>query len=192
MSDGELSPSPFYPAFSFLPMPETATQRRAASSILVSGILFLGLAALSIAPLSCGTEPEDASGESSQGKETESNRAILLNIGIDDETEERPLSDAFLLETPSGARWTPGHQEEGGATKAFEKHPIGETRTLRIYPEGEDGPTLEVPITMKSDMSSALASSRTNIFVYDDRIVVEGPAVPDGEMVFDRPASESP
>jgi hypothetical protein len=174
-------------------MPATASRRRTASSILVTGVLFLGLVALSIAPLSCGTEPENASSEeTSRATEAESNRAILLHIGIEDETEERPLSDAFLLETPSGARWTPGVLKGGGTTKTFEKHPVGETRTLRIYPEGEDGPGLEVPITMKPDMSSVLASSRTNIFAYDDSIVVKGPAVPDGEMVFDRPASASP
>ncbi len=45
-----------------------------------------------------------------------------------------------------------------------------------------------VPFTMKPDMSSVLASSRTNITVYDDSIVVEGPAVPDERMTFERPA----
>jgi hypothetical protein len=40
---------------------------------------------------------------------------------------------------------------------------------------------------MKPDMSSVLASSRTDIFVYDDSIVVSGPAVPDERITFDRP-----
>jgi len=173
-------------------MPATATRRRAASSILVTGILFLGLVALSVAPLSCGSESDDeSSAAASRATEAESNRAVLLNIGIEDETAERPLSDAFLFETPSGTRWTPGLSEEGGTTKAFEKHPVGETRTLRLYPEGEDGPALEVPITMKSDMSSVLASSRTDVVVYDDSIVVTGPAVPDERMTFDRSPSPS-
>jgi hypothetical protein len=173
-------------------MPATTTPRRTASSIVVTTILFLGLTALSVAPLSCGTKPDDTSSEgTSQATETESNRAILLNIGIEDETKERPLSEAFLFETPSGARWNPNVLAGGGVTKAFEKHPVGETRTLRFYPEGEEGPALEVPITMKPDMNSVLASSRTDISVYDDSIVVSGPAVPDERMTFDRPSSPS-
>lgn len=174
-------------------MHTTTTQRRAASSIVVTVVLFLGLGAFTLAPLSCGTEPDEASEEeTTQTSTANSDRAILLNIGIEDETEENPLSDAFLLETPSGTRWTPGVLEGGGATKAFENHPVGETRTLRLYPEGEEGRLLEVPITMKPDMSSALASSRTDIFVYDDSIVVSGPAVPEGRVILDRPVSASP
>ncbi len=169
-------------------MPATTTQRTwTPSSLLATVALGLALATFSLAPLSCGTGSDDPSGEeTSQAKEAESNRAILLNIGIEDETSDRPLSDAFLIDPPSGQRWTPGVLDGGGATKAFEKHPVGETRTLRLYPEGTDGHALEVPITMKSTMSSALASSRTDIFVYDDSLVVSGPAVPDKEIVFDR------
>jgi hypothetical protein len=174
-------------------MPATATRHRTASSILVTGALFLGLVTLSIAPLSCGSEPDDESSkETSRATGTESNRAILLNIGIEDETEGSPLSDAFLIETPSGVRWTPSVLKGGRTTKAFEEYPVGETRTLHLYPEGDEGRALEVPITMKPDMSSVLASSRTNIFVYDDSIVVSGPAVPEKEIVFDWPSPESP
>jgi len=175
-------------------MPATTTQRSATSSSLLVTIAFgLSLAALSLGPLSCGTESDEVSEQNTaQGTEGDTDRTILLNIGIEDETENRPFSDAFLIETPNGARWTPGALDGGGATRAFEKHPVGETRTLRLYPEGEGRKALEVPITMKSDMSSALASSRTDIFVYDDSIVVEGPAIPDGEMGFDRPSSASP
>lgn len=174
-------------------MSATATRRRAASSILITGILFLGLVALSVAPISCGTEPDEGSEtDPTETTETNTDRAILLNIGIEDKTEDRPLSDAFLLETPDGTRWSPGGFETGRGTKAFEKYPVGETRILRIYPEGEDGPAMEVSITMKADMSSVLASSRTNILVYDDSIAVEGPAVPDEKVVLDRPVSTSP
>lgn len=174
-------------------MTATTTQRPKSSSIVVHVVLFLGLAALSLAPLSCGTEGDHTSSEeTSQATRAESNRTILLNVGIEDDTKDRPLSDAFLVETPNGARWAPGVLDGGGATKAFDKHPVGETRTLRLYPEGEEGRALEVPITMKSDMSSVLASSRTDIFVYDDSIVVSGPAVPDKKIVFDRPVSASP
>lgn len=174
-------------------MHTTTTRRPAASSIVVTVVLFLGLAAFTLAPLSCGTEPDEgAEQETTQTSAANPDRTILLNIGVEDETEERPLSDAFLVETPSGTRWTPGVLEGGGATKAFENHPVGETRTLRLYPEGQEQPALEVPITMKPDMSSALASSRTDIFVYDDSIVVSGPALPEGRVVLDRPASASP
>ena len=76
----------------------------------------------------------------------------------------------------------------GGVISLFTAMPASELGTA--MPKA--GRSLEVPITMKSTMSSALASSRTDIFVYDDRIVVEGPAVPDGEMGFDQPASASP
>ncbi len=175
-------------------MPATTTQRTTTpSTLLVTVALGLGLAAFSLAPLSCGTESDEASeAETAQVTESNADRTILLNIGIEDDTEDHPFSEALLIETPSGARWTPGTLDGGGATKAFEKYPVGETRTLRLYPEGEAGRALEVPITMKSDMSSVLASSRTDIFVYDDSIVVSGPAVPDEEIVFDRSISEAP
>lgn len=174
-------------------MPATTTRRRATVSLVVTVVLFLGLAAFSLAPLSCGTEPDEPSEkEAAQTAEANTDRAILLNIGIEDETEDRPLSDAFLLETPSGTHGTPGALAGGGATKAFDKHPVGETRTLRLYSEGEVGPAQEVPITMKPHMSSALASSRTNIFAYDDSIIISGPAVPDDMVVLDRPVSASP
>jgi len=174
-------------------MPTTTTQRtRAPSSLLVTAALAFALAALSLAPLSCGTESDEASeAKTAETVEGDTDRTILLNVGIEDETENRPLSDAFLIEPPSGQRWSPGVLDGGGASKAFEKHPVGETRTLRLYPEGDAGRALEVPITMKRTMSSALASSRTDVFVYDDSIVVSGPAVPDEEMTFDRPSSLS-
>jgi hypothetical protein len=44
---------------------------------------------------------------------------------------------------------------------------------------------------MKPTMSSALASSRTDIVAHDDSIVVTGPAVPDERMMFERPVAES-
>jgi len=168
-------------------MTATTAQRSSTPSIAVTVALFLGLAALSLAPLSCGTESDDASDrQTTPATEENTNRAVLLNIGIEDDTDDRPLSDQFLIETPTGQRWSPGISDKGGATKAFEKYSVGTTRTLRLYPEGEEGRALEVPITMKPDMSSFLASSRTDIFVYDDSIVVSGPAVPDEKIVFDR------
>jgi len=175
-------------------MPATTTQRPTTpSSFLVTAALGLALAAFSLAPLSCGTESDEASeAETAEAVEGDTGRTILLNVGIEDDTEDRLFSEAFLIETPSGARWAPGALNGGGATKTFEKYPVGETRTLRLYPQGDEGRTLEVPITMKPTMSSLLASSRTDIFVYDDSIVVSGPAVPDEEMTFDRSTAASP
>jgi hypothetical protein len=59
-----------------------------------------------------------------------------------------------------------------------------------FYPAGREAPRLEVPFTMKADMSSVLASSRTNVLVYDDSLVVTGPAVPDEKVVLDRPPGD--
>ncbi|WP_263788788.1 hypothetical protein [Salinibacter grassmerensis] len=173
-------------------MTEAKTQHSILHSLAVPAALFLVLAAFSLAPLGCGTEPDETS-EAGTDQTTEANtdRTILLNIGIEDETENRPLTDNFLVAPPGGENWAPGALNGGGTTRAFKEHPVGETRTLRIYPEGEDKRTLEVPITMKPDMSSALASSRTNVMVYDDSIVVTGPAVPDERMAFDRPPAPS-
>lgn len=169
-------------------MPATTTQRPTTSSLLVTATVFLGLAAFSLAPLSCGTDGDETTSNGASATQSQSNtdREILLHIGIEDETGNRPISDAFVLKTPRGARWSPGILDGAGATKAFEKYPVGQTRTLRLYPEGQDGDPLEVPITMKPDMSSVLASSRTDIFVYDDSIVVSGPAVPDEKVAFER------
>lgn len=174
-------------------MPATTTQRPTTSSLLVTATLFLGLAAFSLAPLSCGTDGDETASNGASATQSESNtdREILLHIGIEDDTKDRPPSETFLIETPRGARWSPGVLDGAGATKPFEKYPVGETHTLRLFPEGDNGDPLEVPITMKPDMSSALASSRTDIFVYDDSIVVSGPAVPDERMTFDRPSSSS-
>jgi hypothetical protein len=79
--------------------------------------------------------------------------------------------------------------EGGFTTKAFETYPVGETKKLLLFPEGEDGPRLEVSFTMQPEMSSVLAGSRTNVTVYDDSIVVTSPAVPDEKVVFDRSPS---
>lgn len=149
----------------------------------------LGVSVLWVGPIGCDGGPEE---QASQTNEKSTERSILLNIGIENDTDRRPLASGFLIETPSGAHWAPDVPEGEGVTKAFEKHSVGKTRTLRIYPKGEGGRSLEVPITMKHDMSSLLASSRTDIFVYDDSIVVSGPAVPDSRVTFDRLASTSP
>jgi hypothetical protein len=171
-------------------MPATTTRRSAERSYLVTALLILGLAGLWIGPMGCGGDAEDASTQKTASQNS-SNRSVLLNVGFVDQTTERAPTEQFLIETPKSARWTPGALEGGFTTKAFKKYPVGETHKLLLYPEGENGPRLTVPFTMKSDMSSVLAGSRTNITVYDDSIVVAGPAVPDERMVFDRPPSSS-
>lgn len=115
---------------------------------------------------------------------------MLLNLGVEDHTRQRSFPAEFLIVTPGGNQWQPDPLEGGGVTRAFEKYPVGEEQRLLLYPEGKDGPRLAVPVTMKPDMSSVLASSRTDIAVHDDSIVVTGPAVPDERMTFDSSASE--
>jgi hypothetical protein len=114
----------------------TTTRRSPTASGVATVLLCLGLVALTATPLSCGEASEP---EASQTTEANTDRAILLNVGVEDDTKDRPPSDDLLLEPPSGERWTPGILDGGGATNAFEKHPIGESRTLRLYPQGEDG-----------------------------------------------------
>lgn len=135
----------------------------------------------------------DADDSPSQNASSASaDRSILLNIGLTIETEDRPLSDSFVVEGPDSVRWSPDLSEDGGfVTKEFGEYPVGADHEFSIYPNGEDGPRLTVPFAMKADMSSALASSRTEITVRDDQIVVEGPAVRDGKMEFDRPGANA-
>lgn len=174
-------------------MPATTTRRSTARSSLVTLLLFLGVAGLWIGPMGCSNDAENAaSSDTASEPHTEAaGRSVLLNVGFTDKTEARRPSEQFIVETPRSTRWAPDVREGGFTTKAFETYPVGESNTLLLFPEGEDGPRVEVPFTMKADMSSILASSRTNITVYDDSIVVAGPAVPDKRMTFDRPPSSS-
>jgi hypothetical protein len=119
-------------------------------------------------------------------------RTVLLNVGFVDQTGDRPPSKQFLIETPNSTHWQPDALEGSHTTRAFEKYPVRESQKLLLYPKGKGGVCLAVPFTMKPDMSSVLASSRTNIAVHDDSIVVTGPAVPEEKIVLDRPAAQAP
>jgi len=166
-------------------MPATTTRRPPARSALITTALVLGFVALWIGPVGCGGESEEAATD--QASDT-TGRSILLNVGVIDETETRPLSEDFAIESPSGDRWRPVLSETNLATNDFEEYSVGERHEFYIYLEGNEGGPLAVPFTMESDMSSLLAGSRTDIAVHDDSIVVEGPAVQDGKQVFDRDA----
>lgn len=174
-------------------MPTTATRRSSKRPILAFAALALGLIALSVGPISCGTETNESTSGDAASERTGSKAGgpVLLNIGVADHTQQRPLSAQFLIETPRGDRWRPDPLEGGHVTRAFDKYPAGESQKLLLYPQGEEGPRLAVPFTMKADMSSLSAHSRTDIAVRDDSIVVTGPAVPDERIAFDRPSSPS-
>ena len=171
-------------------MPATATRRSPTHSLLVPLALALGAVAIGLGPIGC--ETDDASEEApAEQNEPMADRSVLLNVGFEDKTDERPPSDQFLVESPKSNRWRPVSLEGGFLTNDFEEYPIGSTYELLIYPEGEAGSRLVVPFSMKPTMSSALASSRTDIVAHDDSIVVTGPAVPDERMTFERPVAES-
>jgi len=135
------------------------------------------------------TAPRETSSQSATSQ-SKTDRSILLNIGLMDQSRDR-LSEQFLVETPRSEHWRPGSLEGGLTTKAFEKYPVGESNTLYLYPKGEDGPQLAVPFTMKANMSSVLASSRTDITVFDDSLVVTGPAIPDERLAFKRSSNDT-
>ncbi len=168
-------------------MPATATRRSPVRSLLVPLALALGTVAIGLGPIGCGTDEASNDAPAEQNEQT-ADRSILLNVGFEDKTDQRAPSDQFLVESPKSSRWQPVSLEGGFLTNDFEKYPVGSTHELLIHPEGEDGPRLVVPFSMKPTMSSALASSRTDIVAYDDSIVVTGPAVPDERMTFERPA----
>jgi len=168
-------------------MPTTTTQRPPSRSALVSIALVLGFVGLWIGPIGCGGDSDEATPD--PAAETV-DRSVLLNVGIIDETETRPVPEQFTIESPGGERWRPDLSEVGLVTNDFDSFPVGERHEFYIYPMGDEGAPLAVPFTMQPDMSSALASSRTNIMIHDDSIVVEGPAIPDGKQTFDRDAAE--
>lgn len=145
-------------------------------------LLVMGLAALSIGPLGCGSEAEEEAAEEAVG---ESDKRVELNMGVDDRTTENPPSEQLAIKVPGHDLWSP-NLEYGGTSERFGEYPAGENYELHIYPEGEDGPRETVPFSMKPDMMSGTASSKTYVEIYDDRFVVRGPAVPDGHVDIDR------
>lgn len=164
--------------------------RQTRKGFLIATVLLLGLAALSIGPLGCGSETEEAASEETAAEEAigDPDKSVLLNVGINDRTTNNPPSEELAIEVPGQELWTPD-LEYGGASQEFGEYPVGEEYQLVIYPEGEEGPMESVPFSMKPEMSSGLASSKTYIHIYDDRIVVEGPAVPEEEVVLERSMS---
>lgn len=170
-------------------MPFNSLPRRLETVSTAALALLFGLVVLGGGLTGCTDSDNSASQNASSAS---ADRSILLNIGLTNETEDRPLSDSFFVEGPDSVRWSPDLSEDGGfVTKEFGEYPVGADHEFSIYPNGEDGPRLTVPFTMKPDMSSALASSRTEITVRDEQIAVEGPAVSDGKMEFDRPGADA-
>lgn len=171
-------------------MPATAAKRRSPTALLIPIALAMGALAIAVGPVGCSSEDASETPAADQTEETTS-QPVLLNLGVEDHTQERAFPDGLLIVTPRGNQWRPELATSGFATRAFEKYPVGESQKLSLYPAGKEDPRLEVPFTMKADMSSILASSRTNVLVYDDSIVVSGPAVPNEQVTFDRPSSSS-
>ncbi len=171
-------------------MPATAPKRQSPTAVLIPLALALGALAISVGPVGCSSEDASEAPPTEQTEETTS-QPVLLNLGVEDHTQEHPFPDQLLIITPGGNQWQPAPLAGGGVTRAFEKYPVGEPKKLSLYPAGKDSSRLEVPITMKPDMSSVLASSRTDVLVYDDSLVVTGPAVPDEKASFDRPPGDS-
>lgn len=163
-----------------------ATARRSKmNGVLIVTALAVGFASLLIGPIGCGSEPEESS---TQEAVESSEKRVQLNLGVDDRTDARPPSDQLAIKAPGHDLWQP-ELSHGGASRLFDEYPAGEEYELYVYPEGEDGPRLVVPFSMKADMMSGMASSKTYVEIYDDRIVVNGPAIPDGSITLDRPAS---
>lgn len=171
-------------------MPVAIASRSTRRTLLIGTVLLLGLSALSIGPLGCNAETEEGSSEKSTSEAAigDTDKRVRLNMGIDDRTTEHPPSEDLAIEVPGEDLWTPD-LESGGASRLFGEYPVGESYEFYLYPEGKDGSRQTVPFSMKPDMSSMLASSKTYIRIYDDRVVIEGPAVPDEEVTLDRSAS---
>lgn len=163
-------------------MSVATTRRPKKRRVFVVTVLVMGLAVLAIGPLGCGSESEEEAAEEAIG---ESDKRIELNMGVDDRTTGNPPSEGLAIKVPGHDLWTPD-LEYGGTSERFQEFPVGEEYDLHIYPEGENGPRQTISFSMKPDMSSGLASSKTYVEIYDDRIVVKGPAVSDGPVVIER------
>jgi hypothetical protein len=85
-------------------MPATATKRRSPTAFLVPLALALGALAVAVGPIGCSSE--DAS-ETSAADQTEAttSQPVLLNLGVEDHTQERAFPDGFLIVTPRGNQW---------------------------------------------------------------------------------------
>lgn len=163
-----------------------ATARRPTiRGVLIVTALAAGFAALLIGPIGCGSEPE----ESGQEAVESSDKRVQLNLGVDDRTDTRPPSDQLAIKAPGHDLWQP-ELSHGGASRLFDEYPVGEEYELYIFPDGEDGPRLVVPFSMKPDMMSGMASSKTYVEIYDDRFEVNGPAIPEGTVSLERSGSE--
>lgn len=144
-------------------------------------LLVLGLSATTLL-LSCQTERSEPSEEPTDAA---ADREILFNLGINDKTDERAPHDRFAVEIPGREIWYPD-LAYGGDSETFGEFRVGPKHTFTIYPTGPDEPSFAVPFSMKPTMSSELASSKTYIEIYDDSLVVRGPAIPNGPASYPR------
>lgn len=164
-------------------MPASVQDRVALTTLprLLGVLLLVGVSAAALL-VSCQGE---RSSEETPAPEREINRSILFNLGVEDETENRAPSDSFAVEVQGREVWYPD-LAYGGDSETFGEFRVGEKHAFTIYPSGPDGPALEVPFSMKPTMSSLLASSKTYIDVYDDSLIVRGPAIPNRRASYPR------
>lgn len=103
-------------------------------------------------------------------------KQVRLHVSVSDRTGQQPLPEQFAIEAPGVDLWQP-NIKFGRATRQFPVYPVGKEYELYIYPRGEDGPRRQVSFSMKARSSSELALSKTHIEIYDDSIIVTGPAI---------------
>lgn len=109
---------------------------------------------------------------------------VLLNVGLYNETDQTDASETAVRVTGQPV-WQPGLRRYPKDT-TLGRHPVGETRQLTIYPEGLSGDSVRVPFSMKKGMRSGVASSKHYIEVYDDSVIVMGPAIEDDRRAYRR------
>ena len=159
--------------------PPPTRQRSAVTLSVLAALVALGMGLpVFIGGCEAGEDETAASTEASS-------KRVLLNITVEDATQQRP-ADRFVLTVPGdSASWAPD-LSWGSTSRAFGEYQVGRKHVFYVHPDSASGPQIEVPFEMQPDMISGVAASKLHVTVYDDSVVAEGPAIPDHRQRFER------
>ncbi len=87
-------------------MPATTAKRRSPSTLLIPLALVLAAVAIGVGPIGCSSEDTSETPAAEQTEE-KTNRSVLLNLGVEDHTQERSFPDRLFIVTPEGNQWRP-------------------------------------------------------------------------------------
>jgi hypothetical protein len=150
---------------------------------MVAVLAALALLGAGLVAFASGCGSEESGPGASEGRS--SNKQVLLNITVEDVTQQRRV-ERFLLRVPGdSASWAPD-LSWGGASRAFGAYRVGREHVFYVQTDSSSRRRVEVPFEMQPDMISGVAASKIRVTLYDDSLVARGPAIQGGRMTFER------